>query len=339
MLALAAILLSLTIMLDKTSFVTSQSRFFVNRMMSFGIGETAIRVVKQYPTLLDVNIFKKREIWYDTWYRDSGVTKWHQGFARQKGYNEWTRYMPCEPKSDSLYRLLHSLNLWSAAEPWVYFTWNPFYMLLFFPVCFLYRLFPLTAAFGYVVLSQVLILLLVLGPYNYNWRYYYFLFVSLYFLIPVFALDAQSLRRRFQVREKERMMDSLPKVSVIIPCYNQGAYVKESVDSVLAQTFQDFEILIVDDGSTDAETVGILKDNAWPKTRVIRTENQGLAAARNNGIQEARGVYILPLDADDRIGPDYLAGSSPNPGPASRDRHCLLRGGLLRGALRPLAPA
>ena len=202
MLVLAAILLTVTITLDKSNFFTSQSRFFIERMRSFGIGETAIRVVKQYPTLLDVNIFKKREIWYDTWYRDSAVTKWHQGFARQKGYNEWIRYMPCEPKSDRLYRLLHPLNLRSAAEPWVYFTWNPFYMLLIFPVCFLYRLFPMTAAFGYVVLAQVLVLLWVLGPYNYNWRYYYFLFVSLYFLIPLIALDAQFLRRRLQVRER-----------------------------------------------------------------------------------------------------------------------------------------
>ena len=201
-LALAAILLTVTILLDKSNFFTSQSRFFIERMGSFGIGETAVRVVKQYPTLLDVNIFQKRKIWYDTWYRDSAVTKWHQGFARQKGYNEWIRYMPCEPKSDRLYRLLHPLNLKSAAEPWVYFTWNPFYMLLLFPVCFLYRLFPLTASFGYVVLSQVLVLLLVLGPYNYNWRYYYFLFVSLYFLIPLIALDGQSLRGRFQVRER-----------------------------------------------------------------------------------------------------------------------------------------
>ena len=102
-------------------------------------------------------------------------------------------------------------------------------------------------------------------------------------------------------------MDGAPKISVIIPCYNQGAYLDEAVQSVLAQTFQDFEILIVDDGSTDAETVGILRDPTWPRTRVIRTENQGLAAARNNGIHEARGAYILPLDADDRIGPDYLA--------------------------------
>jgi len=98
----------------------------------------------------------------------------------------------------------------------------------------------------------------------------------------------------------------MPKVSVIIPCYNQGAYLEEAVESVLAQTFQDFEILVVDDGSTDAETVKMLKDAAWPKTRVIHTENQGLSAARNNGIREAQGAYILPLDADDKIGKGYL---------------------------------
>ena len=98
----------------------------------------------------------------------------------------------------------------------------------------------------------------------------------------------------------------MPKVSVIIPCYNQGTYLGEAVDSVLAQTFQDFEILVVDDGSTDGETVKILKGSAWPKTRVIRTENQGLSAARNTGIGEAQGSYILPLDADDKIGKGYL---------------------------------
>lgn len=98
----------------------------------------------------------------------------------------------------------------------------------------------------------------------------------------------------------------MPKVSVIIPCYNQGAYLTEAVDSVLAQTFQDFEILIVDDGSTEPETINVLRDVAWPKTQVVRTENQGLSAARNNGIRDATGVYILPLDADDKIGPGYL---------------------------------
>jgi glycosyltransferase involved in cell wall biosynthesis len=98
----------------------------------------------------------------------------------------------------------------------------------------------------------------------------------------------------------------MPKVSVIIPCYNQGAYLEEAVDSVLAQTFQDFEILVVDDGSTDEDTVNVLKGYTRPKTRVIRTENQGLSAARNNGIREAKGAYILPFDADDKIGPGYL---------------------------------
>ena len=98
----------------------------------------------------------------------------------------------------------------------------------------------------------------------------------------------------------------MPKISVIIPCFNQGLYLDEAVESVLAQTFQDLEILVVDDGSTDVETVNILKDAVWPKTRVIRTENQGLSAARNNGIREAQGDYILPLDADDKIGQGYL---------------------------------
>lgn len=98
----------------------------------------------------------------------------------------------------------------------------------------------------------------------------------------------------------------MSKVSIIIPCYNQGAYLEEAVDSVLAQTYQDFEIIIVDDGSTDADTVRMLENYQRSKTRVIHTRNQGLSAARNNGIREASGEYILPLDADDKIGPGYL---------------------------------
>jgi glycosyltransferase involved in cell wall biosynthesis len=98
----------------------------------------------------------------------------------------------------------------------------------------------------------------------------------------------------------------MPKVSVIIPCFNQGPYLGEAVESVLQQTFQDFEILVVDDGSNDPETVRMLEGYERPKTRVMHTDNQGLAAARNNGIREAKGQYILPLDADDKIGSDYL---------------------------------
>jgi glycosyltransferase involved in cell wall biosynthesis len=96
------------------------------------------------------------------------------------------------------------------------------------------------------------------------------------------------------------------KVSVIIPCYNQGQYVDKAVDSILKQTFQDAEIIIVNDGSTDAFTVEKLTYYQKPRTTVIHTQNQGLAAARNTGIKNAGGEYILPLDADDVMAPTFL---------------------------------
>lgn len=96
------------------------------------------------------------------------------------------------------------------------------------------------------------------------------------------------------------------KVSIIIPCYNHGKFLNEAVDAVLNQTFQDFEIIIVNDGSTDEFTIDLLKNYSKPKTRVINTSNQGLASARNNGIKESKGKYILPLDADDKIANTFL---------------------------------
>jgi glycosyltransferase involved in cell wall biosynthesis len=98
----------------------------------------------------------------------------------------------------------------------------------------------------------------------------------------------------------------VPRVSVIMPCYNQGQYIDEAVDSVLAQTFQDFEIIIVNDGSTDGDSNRKLASFDKPQCRVLQTTNQGLAAARNAGVREASGEYILPLDADDKIGSTYL---------------------------------
>lgn len=98
----------------------------------------------------------------------------------------------------------------------------------------------------------------------------------------------------------------MPKVSVIIPCYNLGAYLDEAVVSVLQQTYTDFEIIVVNDGSTDPETVKLLAGYDKPKTRVIHTSNRGVSSARNRGVAEAKGKYILPLDADDKIGSNYL---------------------------------
>ncbi len=97
-----------------------------------------------------------------------------------------------------------------------------------------------------------------------------------------------------------------PLVTVVIPCYNHGKFIKESIDSVLAQTYADFEIVVVNDGSTDPLTTTLLGDFQREKTTVVHTANQGLAEARNTGIRRARGRYILPLDADDRIAPAYL---------------------------------
>jgi glycosyltransferase involved in cell wall biosynthesis len=97
-----------------------------------------------------------------------------------------------------------------------------------------------------------------------------------------------------------------PAVSVVIPCYNLGQFLEEAVDSVLAQTNQDFEILVVDDGSTDKVTTALLEGFQRPKTRVLHQENRGLAATRNRGIRETRGRYVCCLDADDRLTPTFF---------------------------------
>jgi glycosyltransferase involved in cell wall biosynthesis len=95
-------------------------------------------------------------------------------------------------------------------------------------------------------------------------------------------------------------------VSVIIPCYNQGKYIDETVNSVLNSTFSNYEIIIINDGSSDDFTNELLANYNKSKCTVITTSNKGLAEARNVGIKRAKGDYILPLDADDRISPDYM---------------------------------
>ena len=102
------------------------------------------------------------------------------------------------------------------------------------------------------------------------------------------------------------MNENNPTASVIIPCYNQGQYLDEAVESVLAQTYQNFEIIVINDGSTDAETIQILSHYEKPKLKLIHTENRGPSAARNTAIEHASGELILPLDADDRIEKTYL---------------------------------
>ena len=102
----------------------------------------------------------------------------------------------------------------------------------------------------------------------------------------------------------------MTKVSIVIPNYNCFQYIKEAIDSVKAQTFEDWEIIIMDDGSTDVPFEE-LKKLEEENIKVFSQENQGPAAARNAAIELSSGEYILPLDADDKIAPTYLEKAIP----------------------------
>ncbi len=97
-----------------------------------------------------------------------------------------------------------------------------------------------------------------------------------------------------------------PRVSVLLPCFNHGAFIEEAVASVLAQTCQDFEIVIVDDGSTEQATIDVLAAMARPGIAVLRTGNRGLPAARNHAARHASGAVFCALDADDRLAPAWF---------------------------------
>lgn len=100
-----------------------------------------------------------------------------------------------------------------------------------------------------------------------------------------------------------------PFFSVVIPLYNKANQIEKTLESVFAQTYTDYEIVIVDDGSTDGSAEGveqIIHNEKARKIRLIKQENAGVSAARNRGIAEAHGEYIALLDADDEWKPEYL---------------------------------
>ena len=103
----------------------------------------------------------------------------------------------------------------------------------------------------------------------------------------------------------EQSEGSRPKISVIVPCYNGHQHLRQTLDSLRAQTFQDFETILVDDGSDDPDTIAFI-DSLADDLCVLRQPNMGLPAARNTGIMQARGEYVLPLDCDDWLDSGFM---------------------------------
>lgn len=118
---------------------------------------------------------------------------------------------------------------------------------------------------------------------------------------------AQERRATFQRSLSTFTPTDFPDVSVIIPCYNQGMYLMDAIMSVFEQSHGSFEIIVVDDGSTDPATISLLDTLDLPATTVIRQANLGLPGARNTGIRMGRGEFVIPLDADDELAPTYVS--------------------------------
>lgn len=111
------------------------------------------------------------------------------------------------------------------------------------------------------------------------------------------------------MREKSKAIDTttVPLVSIIVPVYNTEKYLAECLDSVVAQTYPNIEIVCINDGSTD-DSLSVLEEYAKKDSRikVLTQKNSGVVAARNNAIEQAAGKYILPLDSDDKISQDCV---------------------------------
>ncbi|MBI3798692.1 MAG: glycosyltransferase family 2 protein [Deltaproteobacteria bacterium] len=101
-------------------------------------------------------------------------------------------------------------------------------------------------------------------------------------------------------------MSEPPKVTVVIPVYNREKYVRDAIDSIVAQTFTDFELFVIDDGSTDGSQE-VVRSYCDPRIRLVCNEiNQGIPKTRNTGIRLARGEYLAFLDSDDWACPERL---------------------------------
>lgn len=101
-------------------------------------------------------------------------------------------------------------------------------------------------------------------------------------------------------------MKNPPLISVVIPCYNDGIYLPETIQHLSGQTFRDFEVIIVDDGSTDKKTLEVLQSLESTGVKVLHKENGRMSSARNYGVRHAQGKFIAALDADDYFHPSFF---------------------------------
>lgn len=99
---------------------------------------------------------------------------------------------------------------------------------------------------------------------------------------------------------------NLPLISIIVPCYNHGEYIHECIDSVHNQGYKNYEIIVINDGSTDSYTNEVIQKISHPQIKIFETKNQGPSLSRNLGIKNSKGKYILPLDADNKVGKEFI---------------------------------
>ncbi len=135
----------------------------------------------------------------------------------------------------------------------------------------------------------------------------------------------RAVRSRIVAGEFEELVS--PDVTVVIPVHNDIRYLEETLASVYEQTHRSWEIVVVDDGSTDPTTIAFLDALERPRLRLLRQGNTGLPGARNAGMKLARGEFLIPLDSDDELTPDFMSRllSALQVAPSAGFAHCLAR--------------
>ena len=126
-----------------------------------------------------------------------------------------------------------------------------------------------------------------------------------------FTTSLLALSRDFRQSEKypRPLAVSTELISVVIPCYNPHPFVQETIQSVQRQTHTEWEVILVDDGTEDPSSAALLEElesQKMPRVRFLRLQHVGLPKARNTGVSEARGRYVIPLDCDDLLEPDMM---------------------------------